>query len=161
LSKGFTLIEILTTVAIILIIAALAIPSMAPIIERIQLSMAVDTIKHQLICAKTRALGDSKTHCGVHFDTNSTPHGVQLFLDSGSPEHDGVYTKGADQVFGNNYHLPPTILLSIGGTGKKCDIIFRGDGSTKVHGIILTLKTSKEKKKCITVLPSTGKIKVY
>jgi prepilin-type N-terminal cleavage/methylation domain-containing protein len=160
-SKGFTLIEVITVVVIIMIISAIAIPSMTPVIENIQLSMAVKSIKGQLICAKTRALGDSKIHCGVHFDTTLTPPHLQVFIDNGSPEHDGIYTKNSDQNFGGEYILPLSVIMKIEGTGKNRDIIYRGDGSTKVHGMILKLTTRRGTTHYLTVLPSTGRVKVY
>lgn len=144
-----------------MILAAVAVPSMAPMIESMQLSMVVNSMKHELICAKTRALEDSRIHCGVHFDTASTPQRLQAFLDVGKPEHDGVYTEGSDQIFGAAYVLPPTIRFTIGGTGDNSDIIYRGDGSTKIHGMIITVKTGRGKTRFLTVLPSTGRTKIY
>ncbi len=135
-------------------------PSMRPMIENMQMSMVVNSMKHQLVCARTRALQDSKIHCGVHFDTLSKPQQLQVFLDSGNPEHDGVYTRGSDQTFGAPYVLPPTITFSISGTGGNRDIVYRGDGSAKIHGMTITVRTSRGKIKTLTVLPSTGKTKI-
>jgi hypothetical protein len=130
-------------------------------IENMQLSMVTNSMKHQLICARTRALGDSKIHCGVHFDTSSTPQRLQVFLDTGNPERDGVYTEGSDQNFGAAYVLPPTIKFTISGTGTSRDIVYRGDGSAKINGMIIMVKTSRNKIKTVTVLPSTGRTKIY
>lgn len=143
------------------ILAALAVPSMQPMMEKIQLSMVTNSMKHQLICARTRALQDSKIHCGVHFDTLSKPQQLQVFLDVGIPEHDGRFTAGKDQTFGAAYVLPPTIKFTISGTGGNKDIVYRGDGSAKIHGMIITIKTSRGKTKTLTVLPSTGKTRIF
>lgn len=156
---GFSLLEVITAVTVLLVITAIAVPSLKPLIENIELTMVVKSIKSKLLVAKTRALGDSKVHCGVHFDTTSNPHRIQVFIDG--PEHDGIYSNGSDQKSGGAYILPPTIVMKIEGTGKSCDILFRGDGSTKVHGMIVTLTTSKGRSNSLTVLPSTGRVKVY
>lgn len=158
--RGFTIIEVLVVVAITVIIAAAVTPMMLPVVESIQLMTTTNGIKHQLICAKTRALNDSRVHCGVYFDTHAESHRVQVFIDNGSPENNGVYDEGSDQLFMPAYILPPAISLAIGGAGSGSEIIFRGDGSTKVHGLIITVKTVRNREKRISVLPSTGRIKI-
>lgn len=157
--KGFTLFEILIAVVVLLILSAAAAPAIKPIIEGIQLYTTANGIRSQLVCAKTRAIGDSQLHCGVHFDTGATPQRVQVFMDNGSPENNGSYDDGDDEKFMTAYVLPPTCSLKISGEGISDVIIFRGDGSTKIHGMTLTLFNSKRIKN-ISVLPSTGSIKI-
>ncbi|MBN1309587.1 MAG: prepilin-type N-terminal cleavage/methylation domain-containing protein [Chitinispirillaceae bacterium] len=158
--QGFSLIEVLIVIAVILILSAVAVPAIKPLLEGVQLSTSAKGIKNQLICAKTRALGDSRVHCGVYFDTSATPDRVQVFLDNGTPANDGIYTQGSDQHFMAAYTLPPTLSLVIGGDGTNEAIIFRGDGSTRVHGMSITIRTAKNREKNISVLPSTGRIKI-
>jgi prepilin-type N-terminal cleavage/methylation domain-containing protein len=158
--NGFTLLEILIVLTIISILSAVAIPSIKPLIEGIQLFTTANGLKNQLICAKTRAVGDSRVHCGVYFDTTSKPQKIQVFLDNGTPVNNGRYDQAADQRFMPAYILPPTLSIRIGGVGLHSAILFRGDGSTKVHGMTLTIQTSRKREKHISVLPSTGRIKI-
>jgi len=155
--RGFTLIEILLVIALLMIIAALVKANTVGLTRSIQLRTAANSIKNQLICAKTRALGDSHVHCGVFFDTTSVPHRVLTFFDKGIS---GLYEKETDDVYMPPYNLPPGITLSIRGDDANNAIVFRGDGSTYIHGMQLSVTDSNDHEKIISVLPSTGRIKV-
>jgi prepilin-type N-terminal cleavage/methylation domain-containing protein len=159
--NGFTIIELIIVVVIIGIVAAVAIPVTKPLIENIRLVTTANAIKHKLYMAKTRALGDPLVHCGVVFDTVNKPNTVQAFLDNGIPVGNNIYDPLNDRVFMAAYVLPKSIKLQISGTVNPNVVIFRGDGSAKIPGLTLTITNERNKSKRITVLPSTGRIKLF
>ena len=158
--NGFTFVEVIFVLGVIVTIAAFIAPNMTPLVENIELRNAANSIKYKLILAKTRALGDSRLHCGVFFDTGSTPQRVYAFFDNPTSGTKNYYDAGIDTRYMEPYMLPPTITLQIGGTGMNRAIIFRGDGSTAIHGMQLSVQTKNDRKKNITVLPSTGRIQI-
>lgn len=159
-NHGFTMVEILSVLAILAVIAAFIVPNMNPLVESLQLRSAASGIRHKLLLAKTRALGDSRIHCGVFFDTGSTPQSVYAFFDDADAGNKGYYDPGIDQRYMEPFELSPTIKLKITGAGTNRSIIFRGDGSSTVHGMQLSVETKSNCKKIISVLPSTGRIAV-
>lgn len=158
---GFSLIELVVVLIVMGFLAATVAPSIKPLIETLRLRTSTNSIKHQLYVAKTRALGDPQVHCGIYFDTIAKPNKVQVFLDDGAPAGNDQYDPGADHSFMEVYKLPPTVKLQIGGSGHNNVIIFRGDGSAKVRGLTITVCNSLNKTKHISVLSSTGRIKLY
>ena len=158
--SGFSLVELMIVLVILGIISAFAMPGIKGIIENIQLYTTVNGIKRQLMCAKTRALGDSQLHCGVFFDTVGTADKVQVFLDNGLPINNGQYDQGLDQRIMGAFYIPPTLSLSVSDIDGKCEIVFRGDGSTRVQGVTVTVNTSRNRNKKVSVVSSTGRIRV-
>jgi prepilin-type N-terminal cleavage/methylation domain-containing protein len=159
--KGLSILELIVVVAVIGLLSMVAIPSMKPLLEDIRLRTSANSIKHQLYIAKSRALGDSQVHCGIFFDTINKPNTIQTFLDDGAPANNNQYDPGKDHLFMDSYKLPPTVKLQIGGAGHNNVIVFRGDGSAKVRGLTLTIRNSLNKTKTISVLSSTGRIKLF
>jgi prepilin-type N-terminal cleavage/methylation domain-containing protein len=166
-SLGFSLLEVLAVITIIGILAAVARPSVVSYLEGLRLRTASNAVKQQIILAKTRALGDPNIHCGVYFDTSSSPDVVKTFLDTNS---NNVYNAGIDQLFMPAYKLPKTDTLKILSNSNISDpkaIIFRGDGSAKASlklCIVSSYKNkSSNKNPCdtISVLASTGRIRIW
>lgn len=158
---GFSVLELMIVLAIVGLIAAAVIPSMIPLLEDLRLRTSANSIKHQLYVAKTRSLGDPQVHCGIFFDTIKKPNTIQAFLDDGAPAGNDQYDPNIDHLFMEAYVLPKTIKLQIGGAGHENVIMFRGDGSAKVRGLTLRIINSLNKTKTISVLSSTGRIKLF
>jgi len=152
-NRGFSLLEIMIVLVLIGILAAVARPSIKPFLEGIRLRTATNTIKQQLVLAKTRALGDPKLHAGVFF--NATSGKTQAFLDTNS---DNQYTAGTDPIFMPCFTLFKTDTLKIISSLNNA-VVFRGDGSAKAS---LKLCICNGYKKCdtIKVLASTGRIQI-
>lgn len=158
-NKGFSLLEVIIVAAIISIIAVALFPSSKKLLDQIRLNTTTNAIKHQLVMAKTRALEDSKVHCGVFVDTVQKK--IQTYLDDGTPGGNDQYDPGSDHIFMKSYKIPSSITLNISAGNPNGGIIFRGDGSAKTPGLTLTITNKYNKSKHISVIPSTGRIKLY
>lgn len=160
-NRGFSLLELMVAILILGLLSAAVIPKMLPLLEDFRLKTAANAIKHQLYLARSRSLGDPQIHCGVVFDTLKIPNTVQTFIDDGVPVGNNQYDLGSDHLFLSAYTLPSTLQLKISGAGHTNVVIFRGDGSAKIPGLTLTITNSLNKTKCVSVLPSTGRIKLF
>jgi prepilin-type N-terminal cleavage/methylation domain-containing protein len=157
-NPGVTFLEVIVVVLLIGVLAAVARPSIKPFLEGLRLRTASNAVKQQLILAKTRALGDPNVHCGVYFNTASSPDIVKTFLDN---NNNNVYDAGTDQIFMPAYVLPKTDTMKILSNGNvdPNSIIFRGDGSAKAS-IKVCIINSYRKCDTISVLASTGRIRI-
>jgi prepilin-type N-terminal cleavage/methylation domain-containing protein len=160
IQSGFSLVELMVVVGIIGFLAVIAAPNFNAIIDGIQLYTTVNGIKHQLKCAKTRALGDSQLFCGVYLDTATSQKKLKVFLDNGTPVNNGRYDAGSDRHILGDYLIPATLSISFVDSYGNREIVFRGDGSTCIQGVTITLKSKRNKIRKISVIPSTGRIKV-
>lgn len=158
--SGFTIIELSMAIAIVGILAVLAIPRIGPMQEKIRLRNAAHVIERQLAMAKSRAVSDPYTHCGVYFDLISSPQKTFIFYDNPAGTAN-VYNSGTDAITMGVNILPPRITLALPASGAIVNnvIIFRGNGSAKNGGTVV-LKNRYDEKRNINVLPSTGRIKV-
>ena len=165
------MLELLSVMALIGILAILAAPSAKTYLASINLRTATSTIKQQLILARTKAMGNPNVHCGVYFNTSVTPNTSQPFLDTNA---NYLYDSTAhpDPMYMPVYKMPRNVTINVGGTGTDKVMVFRGDGSAKTgnpgitnNQIIVTVTVTGKsglltRSKTISVLPSTGRIKV-
>jgi prepilin-type N-terminal cleavage/methylation domain-containing protein len=158
-NSGFTLVEVIAVIAIIMITGLIARPSFSKFLESMRLRTEANTIKNQLNLAKIRALGDPNVHAGVYLDTCGTRDSTLVFLDDDSTAiNDYQYTKGRDHLLMPGFSLPKTDTLTIA-AGFPNTIVFRGDGSTKTMGKFF-IKNKYGTRDSISVLASTGRITV-
>jgi prepilin-type N-terminal cleavage/methylation domain-containing protein len=153
---GFSMPELVVSLAVILVMACFAIPSLSSYLKSIKQRETVTACKRALQTARAKALSNPAVHCGVHFDVYAKPQTIQLFLDTYNPS-DNVYEPGKDKDF-----LAP-IPIDSGATlyvvaNHPAAILFRGDGSAFRSGKLISRSAGLID--TIDVLASTGRIRI-
>ena len=122
--KGFTLIELMTTVVIIGVIATMAVPKFESSFEKIKYNSANRDIVSILKLARSKAISD-KAPYGVYFDQDNTT--MTLFKDIVSPElyefNDGDEVIKSDTLSGDMEYLNTNL--------DNGAVIFISNGSSK------------------------------
>ncbi len=153
-ASGWTLIETMIVIVMLGILAAAAIPNVAPMLEGLKLRAAALNVQRALVTARTRAIADPNIHCGVVF-VDSTK--IFVYPDSSGTPYIVNVGDTAIKYLGS-YKMPKNIFLKEMGVSRHC-IVFRGDGSAKYGGSVY-LYNRYNKRKTISVLATTGRITV-
>ncbi|UCD17915.1 MAG: GspH/FimT family pseudopilin [Candidatus Zixiibacteriota bacterium] len=155
-SRGITLVELMATVVIIGIIAAIATPHFQKAIERIRFRSQTKNLVSMLRTARSHAISEKKPY-GVAFDFSANT--VSLFLDSANLGAN-TYEPGADSLIAVDT-LPPE-FMSCYSTFAGSAVVFQPNGSASSTGDInLRAATESEiSESQINVLASTGRSKI-
>lgn len=157
---GFTAIEILGAVTLLLILGALSIKPLSGYIQFLRAKSAADGLKHYLILVRSQAIANPSRHCGVafrlHGKNSPLDDSVIAFFDvpadmAYDPKKDPPYSKPyvlsrRDKVYAEIPNPFPSVL------------VFRGDGSAQAS-LKLNLYL-KQFESTLDVLASTGRVKV-
>lgn len=159
-NRGFTTIELIVAVIVILIAAAFCVKPVNGFLQRLKLQNAADGIKHFVLNARIRSVSNPDRPCGVVFRVHpgsTTDDTVFAFLEKDPP--DKRYVQGQDSLY-----LAPLVIkkkdqidISIP-AGLPSEVVFRGDGSASVSAkLALKLKGFAD---TLDILASTGRVKV-
>lgn len=163
-NRGVTLIEILTTVVIIGIISAMAVPGFQEAYARIRFRSANKDVVSTIRLARSLAVSN-KENFGVYFGGDDRT--VTLFkkgAGSGSPT---AYEPGTDSIVRVDT-LPPEFSY-LGTTITGDAVVFRPNGRTNFvvvdgasNGRIVTEADNEDIVAIfsINILPSTGRVKI-
>jgi prepilin-type N-terminal cleavage/methylation domain-containing protein len=154
-NSGVTFMELLVVLTIAGILSALAIPKIGPMVELIKLRTAANSVKRQIIVARTRALSDPTIHVGVYIDRRTNPNKSFVFFDNNPPNN--KFDLGEPVYMG--YFIPPKGIRDSIPPGSDSVVVFRGDGSAKNPATFI-VKNRYDKIRTIGVLPSTGRVKI-
>jgi len=143
MAKGFTLIEVLTVVGILVVLTAMAVPAYHYFQAESELSNTTEEIITILRLAQNKTLAsEGASQWGVFFDNSASPHQFVLFKGASYPSLDPAF----DEV----HSLPTSVEIygiNLGGGGGDEIIFNRLTGGTDQTGnIVLRLKTDSKTK---------------
>jgi Tfp pilus assembly protein FimT len=158
---GLTLIQLITSVSVLVIMCAITAKPLSGVFTRIRLQNSAEAIKHILMNARSRSISSPDRHCGVvfafHAANSPLNDSVFAFMDGNPPNN--IYDNGADERYLSAYVIPRKqgIVASIP-TGYPSLVIFRSDGSaTSSAWVAFIIKTMKD---TVDVVPTPGRVKV-
>jgi prepilin-type N-terminal cleavage/methylation domain-containing protein len=134
--QGFTLIEILTTVLMMGVIAAMASPSLLGWYRNTQINEAATDVRDALVEAQRQAKRQSKT-CSVELGTSISSN---------------------DNCLLNIRQLPDEVQIANNLTGGKIEFNFQGDNISEIGTIVLYAQDSS-RQKCLVISKPLGIIR--
>ncbi len=154
--RGFTLVELMTTVVLVGIVASMAVPRFQKTFERMHFRNANKNIISTLRLARSKAVSEKTAH-GVFFDSQGKI--ITLFKDTDSP---AVFLfSAADSVVAVDTLPGEFAYLDTDNTGDV--VIFMPDGSARFTGggniVTMAVTNSTVGIQILNVLSSTGRIK--
>lgn len=135
--KGITLVELLTTVVIIGIVAAMAVPRFQKAFERIKFRSANREITSSLRLARSKAVSTKEQH-GVFF--NSDDLSWTLFKDKENPG--GMVFEAGDSVI--KVDTLPVEFNFLQVDNASSTIVFRPNGTTSVTANVVTMANTPD-----------------
>jgi type IV fimbrial biogenesis protein FimT len=109
-NSGFSLFELMTTIGIIAVLAAIAIPNVIAWRSGSKLQSAVENLRGDMQLAKLKAVQENGA-VAVLFTAN----GYQVFTDGG-PTQEGAFHAADNERRFRNRQLPAGVSIDLGGT---------------------------------------------
>lgn len=151
--RGVTLAELVTVLAIIGVLAALAVPSFLKVLPSIRLKGDVRDVASILRLARMRAVA-GRSQYGVYFDDAVTPPQYILFQDL---DGDEAFDVSADSVVFSQELYRKTLYRRVNFSDNTA--VLKADGSSNGGSVSLGLVESSDSL-VVDILPSTGRVKV-
>ena len=172
--KGFSLLEVLTALAIISILMAMAILNFGSLLPNFKANSAMDQLLYRLRSAREQAIAHRR-EVKVQFvgnnqitvteiwltgtapapSTYSFEGGAQFVTYSGIPDTPSAFGNGAPVYFGGVSGGPPIMKFTTNGS-------FIDGGNTLVNGtVFLGIPGRASTARAITILGATGRVREY
>jgi type IV fimbrial biogenesis protein FimT len=149
-SKGFSLLELLTTIALMAVLSAIAIPNVLRMMPNYRLGGSAREILSILNYAKMAAI---KENSNVVITFNPTTNTCAVFVDDGEgggTAEDGTRNGGERTL--KRYGLPSGVSLLAPNFGSALSFNNRGIADLALEGVITVRNSIGERK--VRVLPS-------
>jgi prepilin-type N-terminal cleavage/methylation domain-containing protein len=158
-NSGFTLMELMTTIAIIAILASVAIPNMIAWLPDYRLRSGAAEMLSALQWARLTAIKEN-ADVVVEFGTGSDDYRVYLDNGEGGGGFGNEDMDGSEKVIRSGKMAPDAQIESAGFSGGVSRVSFTGRGLTKGFRVgTVTLKNSKGHQKEI-VVNMTGRCRI-
>ena len=151
---GFTVIELMVTVAVLMILTSMAITPVRRFVASTRLRASTDALKRQITVAKTRSVGNPDVNCGVFFDVTAEPQEIIIFFDDNA---DGSFDPDEDEIFRTVWPLRDGISMEVETLNGDEAIVFSGDGTTENPGHI-TVENNFGEQRTLAII-STGRVR--
>lgn len=133
--RGFTLIELMVTIAIVAMLATIAVPSFVTYQKNSELTSAVNSLTAALGSARSEAMKRNLNAMVMPADTARADWtaGWVVFVDS---NQDGTYTDGADLLVYKRAALPSYITVTATDTAaiSPAYLLYDGSGFLRTKG---------------------------
>ena len=167
-NKGFTLIEIITTVIIIGVLASIAAPNFLGLLNRNRVRQALEQVEGAVKESQRLAIRKGKT-CKIRFTSTGTGSDKRSVVQVRPNETIGVTNISYSGCLLNTRELPSEIsfgLLDPGGSGNVStvdssnliDLAFSSKGIPNVEGTMVISHPNVSIKKCIEIKGLLGNI---
>ncbi|MBI3871598.1 MAG: GspH/FimT family pseudopilin [candidate division Zixibacteria bacterium] len=151
--KGMSMMELMTVVVIIGVMAAMAVPSFMKEMPQIRTKGAVRDVVSSLRTARSMAIS-TKVPCGVGFDAKDSSYFV--FLDKNNPQ-EAKFSAGDSVVSSNGLSKDITVQYQ---TFPNDAIVFQPDGSASGSGLVTLTTADHSLTYTVDVLASTGRVRM-
>lgn len=158
-NSGFTLVELMTTIAIIAVLAAVAIPNMIAWLPDYRLRSGAAEMLSALQLARLSAIKEN-AEVAVRFDTGSDEYLVFVDNGEGGGTPGNESQDGSERVIRSGKMAPDAQIDSAGFSGGLSRVSFTGRGLTKGFRVgTVMLENSKGHQKEI-VVNMTGRCRI-
>jgi len=170
-TEGFTTVELLVSVAVMGIMAAVAIPNFTQWLPKARVNGAARQLYTELQLAKMRAVSENNNYVVV-FDKNNNSYSIYDDQDNDGPDNDELVKTvhigqtysgiGFGYVAGNDPYGSP-IADEVGFSGSPPAVTFVPTGLADKSGTVYLMPsgdTSGDRQRAVSVLV-TGRVKVH
>lgn len=140
--RGFTLLELIVVVGLLVLIGSFLIPTYQILLSQLELSTAVDQVAEQVRLAQQKTVTEQVIY-GVTFTSGAST--VPLFL-----YNSGNGTKTTQSTI----TLPSNIIINVVSFSSHADIRFATSGAPNYSGYLTLKDTVRSKSREIDIRPS-------